>query len=125
RTTPVPTRPREAMARKTLMITLAQSARNKKSVRQPSLRFAMTCREAGGKVRSEQALFVFGIKTDKSSGHSDGHHEQSRGIPRRDEPVIHAGQKTPCRLTRQKTQNMNKARRPDRESFGVSQIASW
>jgi len=54
----------------------------------------MTCREAGGKVRSEQALFVFGIKTDQSSAHSDGHHERSRGIPRRDEPVIHAGQKT-------------------------------
>jgi hypothetical protein len=58
----------------------------------------MTCREAGGKVRSEQALFVFGIKTDQSSGHSDGHHERSGGIPRRDEPVIHAGQKTVLRL---------------------------
>jgi len=54
----------------------------------------MTCREAGGKVRCEQALFVFGIKTDQFSAHSDGHHERSRGIRRRDEPVIHAGQKT-------------------------------
>jgi hypothetical protein len=27
-------------------------------VRQPSLRFAMTRRETGGKVRSEQALFT-------------------------------------------------------------------
>src|SRR5207302_2776895 len=58
RATPVLTRPRRAIARKTLIITLAQSARNRKSVRQPSLRFAMTRRETGGKVRSEQALFA-------------------------------------------------------------------
>src|SRR5207248_2291069 len=79
RTTPVPTRPRTAMARKTLMITLAQSARNRKSVRQPSLRFAMIRRETGGKVRCEQALFVFGIKTEQSSSHRDGHPQRSRG----------------------------------------------
>jgi hypothetical protein len=60
----------------------------------------MIRRETGGKVRCEQALFVFGVKTDQSSGDHDGHPERyrqsgsDRGIPRRDEQVIHAGQKT-------------------------------